>query len=721
MSQAIAAPADVHVHDRYPAFSVEPGNAWPLGAHWDGEGVNFAVFSVHAQSIELCLFDTDGRHEYRRIALPRRTQDVWHGYLRGAAPGQVYGLRAGGPWRPGDGLRFNPNKLLLDPWAREVVGEFQWREENFDANPARPGECDPRDNASCALKARVVHDVVRWGDDRRPGHSPADTVLYELHVKGFTRLHPDIPEGLRGTYAGLAHPVALAHLQRLGITTVSLMPVHQHLDEQALGERGLVNYWGYNSIGFFCPEPRYASQRDPRVARDEFRDMVKALHRAGIEVVLDVVFNHTGESGEQGPVIGWRGLDNCSWYRLAHDQPRQYVNYSGCGNTLDLRQPRVLQFVLDCLRYWVQDMHVDGFRFDLASVLGRAEHGFERYGAFFKAITQDPILAGAKFIAEPWDLGPGGYQLGGFPNGWLEWNDRFRDVMRRWWLQGHVPRGEFAQRLCASADIFHQRHRQPADSINYIASHDGFTLRDLVSYQHRHNEGNGEGNRDGHGNNLSSNFGVEGDTIDPDVLARRARLQRALLATVFLAQGTPMITAGDELGHSQGGNNNPYCQDNRVTWIDWRLADQDLIEFTAQVSRLRRERRPLGARWYTGTRGAAGTADLAWLTLAGEPLEGDAWQRVDGRCLCALIGAPHPGAAALLLMVNGDPDERLFRLPGGQWRVLFDSSCSDGTPGTPGMAAPVVDTWALPGHCLVLVEACQADQRSAGDSAQWPA
>jgi glycogen operon protein len=660
------------------------------------------VFSAHAQRIELCVFDPQGLTEVQRFVLPGHTRDVWHGYLPGAAPGMVYGFRAHGPWRPDHGHRFNPHKLLLDPWTREIVGRFEWREEHAGADPADPARPDPRDNAAHALKARVIDDEVDWDDDAPPQHAAADTVLYELHVKGFTRRHPDIPEPLRGTYAGLAHPAALAHLKRLGVTAVSLLPVHQHLDEQHLAQRGLVNYWGYNTLGFFCPEPRYAAASDPRAVRNEFRAMVRALHRAGLEVILDVVFNHTCESDETGPTLSWRGLDNACWYRLPHERPGTYVNDTGCGNTLDLREPRVLQFVMDSLRYWVHEMHVDGFRFDLAPVLGRAEHGFDASGAFFKAIAQDPVLAGVKLIAEPWDLAPGGYQLGCFPAGWFEWNDRFRDTMRRWWLHAGVARGEFAQRLCASSDLFHRVHRPPSDSVNYVVSHDGFTLRDLLSYQQRHNEANGEGNRDGHAHNLSCNHGVEGDTDDAAVLALRARLARALLATVLLSQGTPMLAAGDELGHTQCGNNNPYNQDGPMTWIDWRQADQSLIDFTARLLRLRRELRPLSGRWYTGQPEGGALPDLAWLTDDGQPLQGDAWQQPDGRCLGALIAPSAQRRQApdvsLLMLVNGDPDERPFQLPAGDWQVLLDTTRSDG-----GADECARDVLRLPGRSLLLL------------------
>jgi glycogen operon protein len=699
------------------AAQLLPGRPFPLGAHVDGCGVNFAVFSAHAHRVELCLFDAAGRRELRRLALPARSRDIFHGWLPQAGPGLVYGLRAHGPWRPDQGHRFNPAKLLLDPWAREIVGEFAWVPEHASIDPSDPQRPDPRDNAAHALKARVVDDGPilagarrqrRAGADHRPRHEPADTVLYELHVKGFTRLHPAVPEPLRGSYAGLAHPAAIAHLRRLGVSTVSLLPVHQCLDEARLARLGLVNYWGYNTIGFFCPDPRLASPAaraaGGRAVRDEFRAMVRALHDAGIAVILDVVFNHTAESDEHGPTLSWRGLDNRSWYRLTHEQPERYVNDTGCGNTLESRHPRVLQFVMDSLRWWVGDMGVDGFRFDLATVLARGDHGFDPHAPLFRAIAQDPVLAGATLIAEPWDLGPGGYQLGGFPPGWLEWNDRFRDTMRRWWLRGHVARGEFAQRLCASGDLFHRSHRQPGDSVNYVVSHDGFTLRDLVTWERRRNHPNGESNRDGHAHNLGCNFGVEGEAAPPEVHALRARVRRALLATVLLAQGTPMLAAGDEIGHTQRGNNNPYCQDNETTWIDWSRADESLAGFVARVVAIRRAHQPLGARWYTGQPGPSGRIDLAWLAADGGPLAGDAWDRPDGRCLGALIGepgrTPDDRMLALLLMVNGDAEDAAFTLPAGYWEPLLDSSRDDGVP---RWAAPVGGQLVVPAHALVLL------------------
>ena len=658
--------------------ALEEGRPWPLGATVDGDGVNFAVFSAHALQLDLCLFDDEGRVELARRPLPARSGDVWHGRLSGVGAGLVYGLRAHGPWRPDRGHRFNPAKLLLDPWAREIVtpaGGFDWRGPHQGADREHPQHPDPRDNARQALKARVVDDAFDWQGDRSPAVALADTVIYETHVRGFSRLMPGVPAAERGTYAGLASDAAIAHFRRLGITAVSLLPVQQILDEPRLKDLGLANYWGYNTIGFFCPEPRYAATAEPR---REFRRMVQRLHAAGLEVLLDVVYNHTPEGDEGGPTLSWRGLDNASWYRLPPERREGYENWSGCGNTLDVSHPRALQLVLDSLRYWVQEMHVDGFRFDLAPVLGRGEAGFERDGPFFKALLQDPVLQRVKLIAEPWDLGPGGYQLGQFPAGWLEWNDRFRDTARAFWLGGDCTRGEFALRLAGSSDLFQARRRSPLASVNYVVSHDGFTLADLVSYDMRHNEANGEDNRDGHGHNLSWNCGWEGPTTDPAVNGRRRRLQRALLASVLLAQGTPMLAAGDELGHSQGGNNNPYCQDNATTWIDWARADEALVEFTAHLLALRRRLLPLAPRWYNGLPDARGRHDLAWLRRTGEPMTPEHWNNRTSRILGAWIGAPGRAAGPLLLLINGRDMDATFRLPPGHWVAELDTTEPDG-------------------------------------------
>jgi len=654
--------------------NLQSGHPWPLGAHWDGSGVNFAVFSAHAQSIDLCLFDAGGARELSRTPLPGHTHDVFHGYLPDAGPGLVYGLRAHGSWRPERGHRFNAHKLLLDPYARDIVGKFAWRDEHFGADQKHSGHMDMRDNAAHALKARVVADNFDWQGDRHL-HTPlSETVLYEAHVKGYTKRHPGVPEALRGTFAGMASGAAIEHLQNLGVTAVSLLPVQRHLDEHRLRKMGLVNYWGYNTIGFFCPDHGLGSGAEGLNLRDEFRTMVRRLHAAGIEVILDVVYNHTAEADEHGPHISFRGLDNLSYYRLPHEARAHYVNDTGCGNTVNVQHPRVMQMVLDSLRYWAGEMHVDGFRFDLAPVLGRTDTGFTRQAGFFAALAQDPLLSRLKMIAEPWDIGPGGYQLGGFPAGWLEWNDRFRDDLRAFWIEADSTRGEFALRLCGSSDVFQPRGRLPAESVNYVVSHDGFTLKDLVSYAQRHNQANGEHNRDGHGHNHNANCGVEGPTDDPAVNLQRGRLQRALLACALLSQGTPMLAAGDEFGHSQQGNNNPYCQDNETTWLDWSRADDDLLAYTRRVLSIRRQTLPLGTRWYDGLSDHRGLQDLAWLRADGTELQGEEWRVLGSHVLGCLIGKPGRAAAPMLLLVNGETSDTRFMLPGGVWRVLLDSS-----------------------------------------------
>jgi len=682
--------------------AIGTGHPWPLGAHWDGQGVNIAVFAAHAQRVEVCLYDAAGRTELERLTLPGHSQDVWHGHLPGAAPGLVYGLRVHGPWRPERGQRHNPHKLLLDPYAREIVGRFEWRDEHFGADRRHPAHMDPSDNGAFALKARVVDPHYDWGDDRHLHRPLAETVLYELHVKGYTALHPAVPEAQRGTYAGLASDASIAHLRALGVTAVSLLPVHQHIDEQRLVELGLRNYWGYNTIGFFCPEPTLASGVGGLAPRDEFRAMVKRLHAAGIEVILDVVYNHSAESDERGPTISFRGLDNASYYRLPPHARGHYENHTGTGNTFDLRQPRVLQMVLDSLRYWAGEMHVDGFRFDLAPVLGRGDHDFTPHAAFFTALAQDPLLARLKMIAEPWDIGPGGYQLGHFPRGWLEWNDRFRDSMRAFWVEGQGTRGEFALRLCGSSDRFQPRGRMPAESVNYVVSHDGYTLRDLVSHAHKHNEANGEGNRDGHGHNHSANFGVEGPSDDPVVLAQRGRVVRALLASTLLSQGTPMLAAGDEFGHTQQGNNNPYCQDNPTTWLDWSRADADLTACTTRLLALRAQALPFGPGWYDGLTDRLGLHDLAWLRADGSELLGDEWRAPGDRVFGCLIGKPGRARTPLLLLINGSVEAASFLLPDGVWEVVFDSSHARGAGHWHGQGGSL---YALPARCVVLLAA----------------
>ena len=657
--------------------ALQPGRPYPLGACVRDGGVNFAVFSEHATALDLVGFDARGQREIARHRLPACSDGVWHGFLPGAAAGLVYGLRAHGDYRPEAGHRFNHHKLLLDPYAREIVGELRWRDEHFGYRRGAADShrsFDARDNAAFALKARVVADGPQRPRVARAPVPRADVLLYELHVKGFTRRHPDVPPPLRGTFAGLGHAAAIAHLQALGITTVSLQPVHYALTEERLVELGLVNYWGYNTIGYFCPDPRLSSTpTDPAATRAEFRAMVDALHAAGLEVLIDVVFNHTAEGSELGPTLSLRGLDNSVWYRLQHGDRARYNDVTGCGNTVNVGHPRVTQFVLDVLRYWVDDMGVDGFRFDLAPVLGRTAHGFDPLAPFFVALLQDPVLARARLVAEPWDLGPGGYQLGRFPDRFLEWNDRFRDGMRQFWLTRGVDRAEFARRLLASSDRFCHGRRAPTASVNYIASHDGPTLHDLVTYARKHNQANGENNHDGQSVTHSINCGVEGETAAPAVNRQRLRLKRALLATLLLAQGTPMLLAGDEFGRTQRGNTNAYCQDNETSWIDWPRADRELRDFVAQLARLRKAGIALARdRWYSAQPHGDGRRDAIWLAPEGREMSVDDWHDRQRHCIGVRVAAPaHPDA---LLIFNAETDAVGFDLPAGRWRVVLDSS-----------------------------------------------
>jgi len=689
--------------------TLRAGAPYPLGAHWDGQGVNFALVAPHAQSVDLCLFDPEGKQELARLRMPACEDGVWHGYLDGAAAGQVYGYRVAGPYAPQQGQRFNPNKVLLDPYARAIVGEYQ-AQPGFEGHAAdAPDQPDPADNAAVALKAQVMHEAYDWGSDAPPRVAPQDTILYEVHVKGFTNLHPEVPAPLRGSYAGLAQPAVLDSLQRLGVTTLSVLPVHARADEMRLQKMGLSNYWGYSSIGFFAPEKRYWSGQPGSTPISEFRDMVKALHGRGIEVVLDVVYNHTAETDECGPTLSFRGIDNQLYYHLQQDNPALYENWTGCGNCLNLAEPRVLQLVMDSLRYWVEEMHVDGFRFDLAPILARDGQGFHRAAAFLAALQQDPVLARVKLIAEPWDIGPGGYRLGDFPAGWLEWNDKYRDTMRAFWLQPAEPAGTlgaFASRFAGSSDVFQNGTRQPTASVNFITAHDGFTLRDLVSYDHKHNEANGEQNRDGHAHNLSWNGGVEGDTDDVDVLQLRARLQRALMATLLFSQGTPMLLAGDDIGHSQHGNNNAYCQDNGVCWLDWQSADAALAGFAATLTGLRRRYRALRRpNWYSGALQADGHPDIAWLKPDGAAMDDAAWNG-DARCIGIRMSAQTTGQAGdetCLLLVNAQPQASSFTLPAGSWRALLNSAFPELPPHGIDSGGTEGGKLEVPAHAVLLL------------------
>jgi len=662
--------------------SVLDGRHEPLGAHARDGGVNFAVFSEHAERVELCLFDAAGQRELRRYALSGPVDGVFHGFLPGVGAGLVYGLRAHGPYAPEQGHRFNPHKLLLDPYAREIVGHFAWRAEHHGyelGHPDGPRSFDARDNGVHALKSRVAPPPAAPSPRANaPRIAPADAVLYEVHVKGFSMQHPQIPAQLRGTYAGLAHPAAIAHFKRLGVTTLSLLPVQYCIPEPHLADKGLPNYWGYNTLGFFCADPRLAQaahRDDPTAVADEFRAMVRALHDAGLEVVLDVVYNHTPEGNEFGPSLSLRGLDNRSYYRLAHDDPARCENLTGCGNTLNCQHPRVTQFVLDSLRHWVEDMGVDGFRFDLAPVLGRTQHGFEPQAAFFTALRQDPLLAGVHLIAEPWDAAYDGYQVGRFPGRFLEWNDKFRDAVRGYWLGRGVSRGELARRFTASSDLFRHAQRAPTASVNFVSVHDGWVLADVVAYEAKHNEANGEGNRDGRDGELSANFGAEGATSDPQILATRVKVRHAMLATLLLAQGTPMLCAGDEIANTQQGNNNAYCQDNATTWLDWAAADAETEALVAELLALRREEPLLRlGRWFAPPPGGPGDAAIAWFNAGGHEMQPHDWHAAGSLAFGAQLraaGAAHP---LLMLIFNPEPKVHAFALANGPWRLALDSS-----------------------------------------------
>ncbi|NBJ13450.1 glycogen debranching protein GlgX [Microvirga arsenatis] len=673
---------------------IREGLPFPLGATWDGLGVNFALFSANATKVELCLFDETGKRELERIELPEYTEEVWHGYLPDARPGTTYGYRVHGPYEPAAGHRFNPNKLLLDPYAKQIVGELTWDTALFGytvSAPERDLSFDTRDSAPFMPKCRVVDPAFTWGNERRPRVPWDRTIIYEAHLRGYTMRHPAVPHRLRGTFSGMMHRSVIDHIKRLGVTAVELLPVHAFIDEAHLIEKGLRNYWGYNTIGIFAPHTRYLGT--PFIT--EFKEMVAHFHEAGIEVILDVVYNHTAEGNELGPTVSFKGIDNASYYRLAPD-PRYYINDTGTGNTVNLSHPRVLQMVTDSLRYWAQEMHVDGFRFDLATILGREAYGFDEGGGFLDSCRQDPVLSQVKLIAEPWDLGPGGYQVGRFPPGWSEWNDRYRDTVRAYWRgdEGRLP--ELAARVTASGDLFNRRGRKPFASVNFVTSHDGFTLNDLVSYEHKHNHANGEDNRDGHAHNLSANYGVEGPSFDPAIRALRSRQMRNMLATLLFSQGTPMLLAGDEFARTQSGNNNAYAQDNEISWIDWGGIGEDgraLISFTRRLIELRHTLPMLRrSRFVTGVYNEQlGVKDVTWLTPAGEEMAPAHWQDPHARALGILLdGRAQPtgirkrGAeVTLFLVLNAYHDSVLFTLPqvvGGQkWRCLTDTNQVDGS------------------------------------------
>jgi glycogen operon protein len=665
---------------------VWPGRPHPLGASWDGGGTNFAVFAEAAEAVDLALFDQAGTE--RRLRLPELTAHVWHGYVPEVGPGQRYGFRVHGPYDPDRGQRHNPAKLLLDPYARAIEGMVAWDPSVFgyrvDADDLVP---DDHDSAPNVPKSVVVHDAgFPWGDDRRPGIPWADTIIYEAHVRGFTIRHPEVAPHQRGTFAGMGSPPVIEHLQRLGITTLELLPVHHFVSEHHLVTRGLTNYWGYNSIGFFAPEARYSSTGTRGQQVSEFKAMVRNLHAAGIEVILDVVYNHTAEGNQLGPTLSFRGLDNRSYYRTSDQNPRYYADYTGTGNTLNARHPQVLALIMDSLRYWVEEMHVDGFRFDLASALARSFHEVDRLSAFFDLIHQDPVVSKVKLIAEPWDVGEGGYQVGNFPVLWTEWNGRYRDTMRDFWRGAQTGVADIAFRLTGSSDLYQDDGRRPYASINFVTAHDGFTLHDLVSYSDKHNEANGEGNRDGSNDNRSWNCGVEGPTDDPEVNLLRGRQQRNLLTSLLLSAGVPMLLAGDELGRTQLGNNNAYCQDNEVSWVDWEPDEgrEALLEFCRAIVALRREHPVFRRRKFFQGQAihGSGVKDIGWFTPDGAEMREALWQEPDISTLGVFLNGdelPDRGprgervvGASFLLLLNGGAEPALFTLPDKPWGKEYE-------------------------------------------------
>ncbi len=677
-------------------YEIQEGHAYPRGAHWNGSGVNFAIFSAHATKVELCLFSEDGEIEQQRIALPEHTNQIWHGFVKDLAPGQRYGYRVHGPYEPENGHRFNHNKLLLDPYAYAHLGDLIWDPAIFGYTMESMDDLtfDERDSAPFVPKCVVVDPNFDFTGERSRRNIPwEETVFYETHVKGFTKLRSDIPEHLRGTYAGLAQQPVIDYIKQLGVTSIELLPIHTFINDSNLLEKGMVNYWGYNTIGFFAPDPRYASNRPDTLK--EFKEMVARMHEEGLEVILDVVYNHTAEGNERGPTISFKGIDNASYYRLMPDQPRYYINETGTGNTVNVSHPRVLQMVMDSLRYWVLETNVDGFRFDLGTILAREPNGFDNKSGFLKACSQDPVLTSIKLIAEPWDCGPGGYQVGGFPPGWAEWNDQFRDTVRDFW-RDQAPASALTERLCASGNIFNNQGRKPWASVNFLTAHDGFTLNDIVTYNEKHNEANGEDNKDGNSDNRSWNCGVEGPTDDPEINKLRSRQIRNMLATLLLSQGTPMLLAGDEFGRTQSGNNNAYCQDSEVSWLNWELQDKGkhLVHFVQQLCRLR-HRFPIlrRNRFYTGAYNEAlGVKDLTWINANGREMEDEHWGDSNMKCFGMLMdGRAQPtgiqkrgGDATLLLVINEHSDLVCFTLPesygGEEWAILIDTNNEENNP-----------------------------------------
>jgi isoamylase len=691
-------------------MTILPGNPHPLGATWDGKGVNFALYSHNATKVELCLFDAfKGQKETECVTLRERSHDIWHAYIPDLRPGQLYGYRVHGPYEPENGHRFNPAKVLLDPYAKAMcVDEYGWDDNLFGYTIGQDDLArDDRDDAETAPKSVVVDDQFDWEGDRPPKVAYYNTIIYELHVKGFTKRFPDLREEIRGTYAALADPKVIDYLKNLGVTAVELMPVHQDMSDRSLIDKGLMNYWGYSSIGFFAPAIRFYSGEVMGGQVAEFKTMVRELHKAGIEVFLDVVYNHTAEGNQLGPTLCYRGIDNVEFYRLAEDK-RYYFDYTGTGNTLNARLPNVLQLIMDSLRYWILEMHVDGFRFDLASALARELHDVNRLGAFFSIIYQDPVISQVKLIAEPWDVGEGGYQIGEFPPGWAEWNGKYRDCMRDYWRGADSMLGEFAERFTGSSDLYKNDNRNPTASINFVTAHDGFTLQDLVSYNERHNEANQEDNNDGQSDNRSWNCGAEGPTDDPNILALRKRQKRNFLATLLLSQGVPMLLMGDELGNSQGGNNNAYCQDNETTWIDWSAAEEDLIKFTTALIKLRKDHLAFSRKnWFKGKpiRGV-GLKDIGWFRPDGGEMKEENWNTDFAHSLGVFLfggglnavddqGKPFTDDS-FYIAFNASDGGLSFRLPpkkyGDRWTMVFSTDEAVHTEGTkyaPGEDVPI--------------------------------
>jgi glycogen operon protein len=664
---------------------VAAGRPHPLGATWDGRGTNFALFSASAEKVELCLFDRHGKRETRRIVLPERTEDVWHGYLADVTPGQLYGYRVHGSYAPERGLRFNANKLLLDPYAKALAGRLVWSDAHYGyrfGHARADLSIDRRDNARGMPKAIVTDDSAP-PREATTGIPWSDTIIYEAHVKGLTRLRDDVPPEWRGTFRGLSARPVIDHLKRLGVTAIELLPIHAFVDERALVERKLTNYWGYNPLSWFVPDARYATEN----AIADFRATVARLHDADIEVILDVVYNHTAEGNHLGPTLSFRGIDNTSYYRLKRDEPRFYEDVTGCGNAVNLGHPRVLQLVMDSLRYWVETFQVDGFRFDLATTLGRTAGGYDRNAPFFAAVRQDPVLAGVKLIAEPWDLGQNGYQVGRFPPGWAEWNDRYRKTLRRYWAGEGSIIGEVGGRMTASSDLFNHDGRSPLASINYVTVHDGFTLADLVSYSRKHNEVNGENNRDGSDDNNSINCSQEGQTADPKIRALRRQLRRNQLACLMLAQGVPLMLAGDEVGNSQRGNNNAYCQDNDIGWVDWSSLgkdDEDMTGFVARLTTVRRRFPQIRTRQWVVGRRPDGSYDMLWLTPRATEMAKEDWEFPDGRFLAYVLAPAEPGGEPVCIVLNAAPEPINFTLPKlpeySRWTLLLNSAAPAAEP-----------------------------------------